>query len=124
MSYRQPHTVVGVLPPIPQYPRDNDVYMPTREFGVRLALGAQPTSLLGMVMRQGLTMVMTGLVLGLAGAVALSRVLANLLFDTMPTDPAIFAIVSLVLLVAALTACFLPARRTMRVDPMAALRTE
>ena len=96
----------------------------TREFGVRLALGAQPASLLGMVMRQGLTMVMTGLVLGLAGAVALSRVLANLLFDTMPTDPATFAIVSLVLLVAALAACFLPARRTMRVDPMAALRTE
>ena len=96
----------------------------TREFGVRLALGAQPASLLGMVMRQGLTMVMTGLVLGLAGAVALSRVLANLLFDTMPTDPATFALVSLVLLVAALTACFLPARRTLRVDPMAALRTE
>ena len=77
-----------------------------------------------MVMRQGLTMVMTGLVLGLAGAVALSRVLANLLFDTMPTDPTTFAIVSLVLLVAALAACFLPARRTMRVDPIAALRTE
>ena len=77
-----------------------------------------------MVMRQGLTMVMTGLVLGLAGAVALSRVLANLLFDTMPTDPTTFAIVSLVLLVAALTACSLTARRTMRVDPIAALRTE
>ena len=59
-----------------------------------------------------------------AGAVALSRVLANLLFDTIPTDPSTFAIVSLVLLVAALTACFLPARRTMRVDPMVALRTE
>ena len=96
----------------------------TREFGVRLALGAQPVSLLGMVMRQGLTMVLTGLILGLAGAVALSRVLANLLFDTIPTDPATFAIVSLVLLITALTACFLPARRTMRVDPMAALRTE
>ena len=96
----------------------------TREFGVRLALGARPASLLGMVMRQGLTMVMTGLVLGLAGALALSRVLSNQLFDTIPTDPAIFAIVSLVLLIAALTACFLPARRTMRVDPMAALRTE
>jgi putative ABC transport system permease protein len=51
-------------------------------------------------------------------------VLANLLFDTIPTDPATFAIVSLVLLITALTACFLPARRTMRVNPMAALRTE
>ena len=89
----------------------------TREFGVRLALGAQPTSLLRMVMRQGLTMVVVGLVLGLAGAVALSRVLAALLFDTIPTDPITFAGVSLLLLIAALAACFLPARRTMRVDP-------
>ncbi len=96
----------------------------TREFGVRLALGAEPTSLLGMVMRQGLTMVVAGLLLGLAGAVALSRVLANLLFDTAATDAATFAIVALVLLVAALSACFLPALRTMRVDPMVALRTE
>ena len=89
-----------------------------------MALGAEPASLLGMVMRQGLTMVVAGLLLGLAGAVALSRVLANLLFDTVPTDPATFAIVALVLLVAALSACFLPARRTMQVDPMVALRTE
>jgi putative ABC transport system permease protein len=96
----------------------------TREFGVRMALGAEPASLLRMVMRQGLTMVMLGLLLGLAGALALSRVLASLLFDTMPTDPSTFAIVSVVLLVAALAACFLPARCTMRVDPMVALRTE
>ena len=96
----------------------------TREFGVRMTLGAQPATLLRMVMRQGLTLVVTGLILGLAGAVGLSRVLANLLFDTMPTDPSTFAIVSLVLLVAALAACFLPARRTMQVDPMVALRTE
>jgi putative ABC transport system permease protein len=96
----------------------------TREFGVRLALGAQPASLVRMVMRQGLTMVLVGLLLGLAGAVALSRVLASLLFDTTPTDPSTFAIVSMVLLVAALTASFLPARRTMRVDPMVALRND
>ena len=87
-------------------------------------LGAEPASLLGMVMRQGLTMVVAGLIVGLAGAFALSRILTNLLFDTMPTDLSTFAIVSLVLLVTALTACFLPARRTMRVDPMVALRTE
>ena len=89
-----------------------------------MALGAEPASLLGMVMRQGLTMVVAGLIVGLAGAFALSRILTNLLFDTMPTDLSTFAIVSLVLLVTALTACFLPARRTMRVDPMVALRTE
>ena len=77
-----------------------------------------------MVMRQGLTMVMVGLVLGLAGAVALSHVLASLLFDTTPTDPSTFAVVSLALLAAALTACFLPARRATRVDPMVALGTE
>ncbi len=96
----------------------------TREFGVRLALGAEPASLLGIVMRRGLTMVVAGLILGLAGAFALSRILTSLLFDTMPTDLSTFAIVSLVLFVAALTACFLPARRTMQVDPMVALRTE
>jgi len=96
----------------------------TREFGVRLALGAEPASLLGIVMRRGLTMVVAGLILGLAGAFALSRILTSLLFDTMPTDLLTFAIVSLVLFVAALTACFLPARRTMQVDPMVALRTE
>jgi putative ABC transport system permease protein len=96
----------------------------TREFGVRLALGAPPTSLVGMVVRQGLTMVVLGLVLGLSGAAALSRVLSNLLYETAPTDPSTFLGVSLVLLGAALVACLIPARRTMRVDPMIALRSE
>jgi putative ABC transport system permease protein len=96
----------------------------TREFGVRLALGAPPTSLVGMVLRQGLTMVVLGLILGLAGAVALSRVLSNLLYETTPTDPSTFLAVSLVLLGAAVFACLIPARRTMRVDPMIALRAE
>lgn len=96
----------------------------TREFGVRLALGAPPASLVGMVLRQGLTMVVLGLILGLAGATALSRVLSNLLYETAPTDPTTFLAVSLVLLGAALFACLIPARRTMRVDPMIALRAE
>ena len=96
----------------------------TREFGVRLALGAPPTSLVGMVVRQGLTMVVLGLVLGLSGAAALSRVLSNLLYETAPTDPSTFLGVSLVLLGAALVACLIPARRIMRVDPMIALRSE
>ncbi len=96
----------------------------TREFGVRLALGASPSSLVTMVVRQGLAMVVLGLVLGLAGAAALSRVLSSLLYETAPTDPSTFLGVSLVLLCAALVACLIPARRTMRVDPMTALRCD
>jgi putative ABC transport system permease protein len=96
----------------------------TREFGVRLALGASPSRLVGMVVRQGATMVVLGLLLGLAGATALSRVLSNLLYETAPTDPRTFLAVSLLLLCTALLACLIPARRTMRVDPMIALRTD
>ena len=96
----------------------------TREFGVRLALGAAPASLLGMVVRQGLSMVLVGLALGIVGAVAFSRVLGSLLFDTTPTDPSTFIAVSLVLLGAAASACLLPARRTMRVDPIIALKAD
>lgn len=96
----------------------------TREFGVRLALGAPPASLVTMVVRQGVAMVVLGLVLGLAGAAALSRVLSSLLYETAPTDPSTFLGVSLVLLCAALVACLIPARRTMRVDPMTALRCD
>jgi putative ABC transport system permease protein len=96
----------------------------TREFGVRLALGAPPSRLVGMVLRQGATMVVLGLLLGLAGATALSRVLSNLLYETAPTDPRTFLAVSLLLLCTALLACLIPARRTMRVDPMIALRTD
>jgi putative ABC transport system permease protein len=96
----------------------------TREFGVRLALGAPPSRLVAMVVRQGATMVVLGLLLGLAGATALSRVLSNLLYETAPTDPRTFLAVSLLLLCTALLACLIPARRTMRVDPMIALRTD
>jgi putative ABC transport system permease protein len=77
-----------------------------------------------MVVRQGATMVVLGLLLGLAGATALSRVLSNLLYETAPTDPRTFLAVSLLLLCTALLACLIPARRTMRVDPMIALRTD
>ena len=96
----------------------------TREFGVRLALGAEPARLLRMVMRQGLMMVAAGLVLGMAGAVGFSRVLASFLFDTTPTDPSTFALVSLMLVGVAGVACLLPASRTLRVDPVVALRAD
>ena len=96
----------------------------TREFGLRMALGAAPGLVLAGVMRQGLSLVLAGLVLGLAGAVAFGRVLSSFLFETSPVDPVTYGAVSLVLTVAGLAACFLPARRTMGVDPMVALRSE
>ena len=96
----------------------------TREFGLRLALGAERGSVLVMVMRQGLWLVVGGLALGAAGAVAFGRVLSTYLYETGATDVATFAAVSLLLLLAGMAACFLPARRAMTVDPMVALRSE
>ena len=96
----------------------------TREFGLRLALGAERGSVLVMVMRQGLWLVVGGLALGAAGAVAFGRVLSTYLYETGATDVATFAAVSLLLLLAGMAVCFLPARRAMTVDPMVALRSE
>ena len=96
----------------------------TREFGLRLALGAARGSILTMVLRQGLALVLAGLVIGAAGAFALSRTLSSFLFETAPTDAGIFAGVSLVFVVTGLAACYLPARRAMGVDPLVALREE
>jgi ABC-type antimicrobial peptide transport system permease subunit len=89
-----------------------------------MRLGAEPAGLLGMVLAQGLRMALTGVVLGLVGSFALTRFMRSLLFEVSPTDPATFAGVSLVLVVVALAACYIPARRATRVDPMAALRYE
>jgi len=94
------------------------------EMGVRLALGAQPEELLGMVIRQGMTLVLTGLVLGMALAFALTRLIASQLYQVSPTDPAAFALAPSLLAVVALTACFFPALRATRVDPIKALREE
>ncbi|HEY1338789.1 MAG TPA: FtsX-like permease family protein [Bryobacteraceae bacterium] len=94
------------------------------EFGVRLALGAQPRSLLRLVLRQGLGLAAIGIAIGLAGAAVLTRVLETLLFGVSTRDPATFLGVAMLLFAAALIACYAPARRAAQADPMAALRSE
>ncbi|HLK62594.1 MAG TPA: ABC transporter permease [Bryobacteraceae bacterium] len=96
----------------------------TREIGIRMALGARPGRILGTVIRQGMSMVAIGLLFGYLGAVLLTRFLKVLLFQVEPTDGPTYALVSAVLLLAALVACILPARRAARIDPHVALRCE
>ncbi len=95
-----------------------------REIGIRMALGARRSDVLGLVLRQGMTLAMSGAVVGLLGALALARFLGSLLFEIKPNDPTTFAVVPLVLMVTALFACWFPACRAARVDPMEALRNE
>ncbi len=96
----------------------------TREIGLRMALGAQPANVLRMVIREGMLLAAAGIVAGIAGALALGRVLQSLLFEVKPTDPATFVCVAVALALVAAAACYIPARRAMRVDPMVALRYE
>jgi len=96
----------------------------THEIGVRLALGAQRGAVLGLLLRQGMTPVALGVALGLIGASALTRLMSSLLFGVSPTDPLTFAGVTMLLVIVALLACYLPARRAMRVDLVASLRHE
>jgi len=95
----------------------------TQEFGVRLALGAEPRQVLGMVLRQGLTLVAMGLAIGFVGAHVLAGLMSRLLFEVRATDPPTFLAMSVVLAAVATAACFLPARRVTSVDPMVALRS-
>ncbi len=95
----------------------------THEIGVRMALGAQPLDILGLIFREGLLIVAVGLVVGIAGALAAGRVVGSFL-TVSAHDPVTYVFVTGVLTVVALAACFIPARRAMRVDPMVALRYE
>ena len=96
----------------------------TREIGVRMALGAQRWNVLGMVLREGMKLAGIGVVIGLAGAFSFTRLFTKLLYEIKPTDPLTFAGIPLLMLVVALLACWLPARRASKVDPMEALRCE
>lgn len=96
----------------------------TAEIGVRVALGAGPANVLRQIVTTGVRPAVIGIGIGLAGALALSRLLSNLLFEIEPTDPTTYVAVALLLGAASLLSCYLPARRALRIDPVAALREE
>ena len=95
-----------------------------RELGIRMALGAQRTNLMRLVVRQGLVLALVGAVIGVGASMAATRLMASMLYGVRPNDPGTFATVLVLLLLVAFAACVIPARRAMRIDPMVALREE
>jgi len=100
------------------------VSLNTREIGIRLALGAPASRVRNLIMREGMSLALAGLAVGIAAALALTRLLKSLLYETSPLDPATYAIAPAILLLVALLAALLPTRRATRVDPVIALRQE
>jgi ABC-type antimicrobial peptide transport system permease subunit len=96
----------------------------TREIGIRMAIGAGQSQVLGMVGRHALVLIGSGTIIGLAAALMIGRLLAQILYGIQPTDPVTFAIVFLMMLGVAAVACWIPARRAIRIDPIRALRQE
>jgi putative ABC transport system permease protein len=96
----------------------------TREIGIRMALGARRQEVLLLVVGQGAKLVLAGVAIGIVGGLMLTRLMSGLLYGVHTTDPLTYGAVAILLMFVALAACFLPARRAMRVDPMVALRYE
>jgi putative ABC transport system permease protein len=96
----------------------------THEIGIRMAIGAQTEDVLKQVLLEGARLAIIGLAIGLAGSLAATRLIATMLFGVKPTDPLTFAAVAVILTSVTLAACYIPARRATRVDPMVALRYE
>ena len=95
-----------------------------REFGIRIAVGAEPTRVLSLVRREGLLLAAMGVAIGIGAALLATRWLAALLYEVSPTDPIVFTTLAVVLLVVAVASCYRPARRAARADPLIALRAE
>jgi putative ABC transport system permease protein len=96
----------------------------TPELGIRMALGAQPSQVIGLVMKSGLTLVAIGLTIGVAASAAVGQAIKTLLFDVGPLDPAIYAAVAIGFTAVAAMACLIPSMRASRIDPLRALRAE
>jgi putative ABC transport system permease protein len=96
----------------------------TREIGIRVALGAQTSDVLKLVVKNGMSLALIGVVIGLAASFALTRLMSGFLLGVAPTDAGVFTVVSVGLIAVALVACYIPARRTAKVDPLVALRYE